>query len=116
MPFKKREKVLAEVDRQLAEEIERTHTELVSATGALAPPIVLEVLPSVRQRREAEAERLERDAVVLEARRRAAAAVNAAAEAAATAAEVPRWQDAEDEGRPARRERERRRRAHSGPQ
>lgn len=63
MPHAKRRPALAEAD-QYIREIEDAHSQLVDAAAALTPPIVIEHLPEVRERRAKEAairDREERD-------------------------------------------------------
>jgi hypothetical protein len=72
-----RERLLVEADAKIAA-LEHEHEQLVLEAGALEPPVTLELLPSVKVRRQKEARRAELTAREREARERAQQAVEAA--------------------------------------
>lgn len=75
-PLAERPARVAEIDREIVE-IEERHTALVDLARSLDPPVLIELLPAVRERREAAAVKAQREADALEARREAERRVNA---------------------------------------
>jgi hypothetical protein len=66
IPMGAREAALTDADRAI-ERLETLHTTLVDEAASLTPPIVLELLPAVKARRDAEAARARAEAAVNEA-------------------------------------------------